>query len=136
MTLIIPQRALETGEKELRTSFRSPMGGGGGVRGVMVRVAPGKGHAKLLRRPIQHIHPLEICSGSPDPTFQVAELPRSGSPDPTSQDAELAPTSDNDERGSDGEDIARPIRTQVRPARRAANQARDRIVGCLIEDQC
>ena len=116
-----------------------------------MRVAPGKGHAKLLRRPIQHIYPLEICSGSPDPTSQVAELPRSGSPnptsqdaelprsgspDPTSQDAELAPTSDNDERGSDGEDIARPIRTQVRPARRAANQARDRIVGCLIEDQC
>ena len=102
----------------------------------MVRVAPGKGHAKLLRRPIQHIYPLEIRSGSPDPTSQVAELPLSGSPDPTSQDAELAPTSDNDERGSDGEDIARPIRTQVRPARRAANRARDRIVGCLIEDQC
>ena len=88
----------------------------------MVRVAPGKRHAKLLRRPIQHIYPLEIRSGSPDPTSQDAELPRSGSPDPTSQVAELAPTSDNDERnderGSDGEDIARPIRTQVRPARR------------------
>ena len=86
-----------------------------------MRVAPGKGHAKLLRRPIQHIYPLEIRSGSPDPTSQVAEL---------------APTSDNDERGSDGEDIARPIRTQVHPARRAVNRARDRIVGCLIEDQC
>ena len=88
---------------------------------VIVRVASGKGHARLLRRPIQHIYPLEI---------------RSGSPDPTSQDAELPPTSDNDERGSDGEDIARPDGTQVRPARKAANQARDRIIGCLIEGQC
>ena len=57
----------------------------GGVRGVIVRVASGKGHAKLLRRPLQHIYPLEVRSGSPDPT------------------SELPPTSDND---ADGEDIA------------------------------
>ena len=31
------------------------------VRGVSVRVISKKGHAKLLRRPVQHIYPLEVC---------------------------------------------------------------------------
>ena len=37
----------------------------GGVRGVIVKVTSRKGHVKYLRRPIQHIYPLDICDNSP-----------------------------------------------------------------------
>ena len=37
----------------------------GKVRGVIIRVVSKKGRVQLLRRPIQHIYPLEIHSTSP-----------------------------------------------------------------------
>ena len=37
-------------------------GADGNVRGVYVKVASSRGHAKVLRRPIQHVYPLEVYS--------------------------------------------------------------------------
>ena len=86
----------------------------GGTRGVIVRVTSKRGHVKFLRRPIQHIYPLEIqCSSSNLPP-EVDDVP------PTHDDVP------DEHRQCDA--------NTVRPVRRAATQARDRIVGCLIED--
>ena len=80
----------------------------GKVRGVYVRVTSKKGHAKILRRPIQHIYPLEVRSSLPpvEPCQDTAEEP--------------APAVSED--------------VQRRPVRRAAAQARDRVLGCLMDD--
>ena len=85
----------------------------GGIRGVLVRVSCKKGH-RLLRRPIQHIYPLEARSN----------ITSEADNDPPSNDSQ------------DNEEQALTDTANVRPVRRAATEARDRIVGCLIEDQC
>ena len=91
----------------------------GGIRGVIVKVTSRKGSAKLLRRPIEHIYPLEVRSKSPDLTLEDHTSP---------------PALDDDKQVSDVEEITPPDGTQIRPVRTAATHARDRIVGCLMED--
>ena len=66
-----------------------------------MRVVSKKGHARLLRRPIQHIYPLGNQSDLP---AAVSRLPSE---------------SDYDEQGSDGEDNALP-ETRSRPVRKAS----------------
>ena len=78
----------------------------GRVRGVCVKVMSKKGYIRILRRPIQHIYPLEVRSDLPDP-----------SPEPH-QDKATPATSEG---------------VPSRPVRRAATQARDRILGCLMD---
>ena len=90
----------------------------GGIRGVLVRVTSKRGHVKLLRRPIQHIYPLEVHCGSHD----------------LSPKADDVPPADDDIQGPDGEERTLPDATNARPVRRAATQARDQIIGCLSED--
>ena len=80
------------------------------VHGVYVKVMSKKGHAKVLRRPIQHIYPLEVRSDSADVSVE---------PQQDSIDEVTPPTS---------EDIWRC------PVRRTATQARDHVLGCLIDD--
>ena len=79
----------------------------GRVRGVYVKVLSKNGHIKVLRRPIQHIYPLELQSNRPD------------SPLESHRDDVTADTSNN---------------VRNRPVRRAAAQARDRVLGCLMDD--
>ena len=82
-------------------------GSDGRIRGVYVKVMSKKGHIKVLRRPIQHIYPLEVRSDLPVP-----------SPEPRQDDATPAASED----------------VQSRPVRRATTQARDRVLGCLMKD--
>ena len=79
------------------------------VRGVYVRVMSKKGHTKILRRPIQHVYPLEVRS---NPSDLSPECQQDSTEEPTAV----------------SEDVQR------RPVRRAATQARDRVLGCLIDD--
>ena len=84
----------------------------GGIRGVLVKVSCKTGH-RLLRRPIQHIYPLEVRNNI---TSKADNVPPSDG---------LLP---------DGEEQVSPDTVDTRPVRRTATQARDRIVGWLIED--
>lgn len=43
------------------------------VRGVRVRVISKKGHPRTLRRPLQHIYPLEIRHESTEANVELAE---------------------------------------------------------------
>ena len=65
---------------------------------------------KMIRRPIQHIYPLEVCNEPSEPT--VANTPSS---------SESAPTT-----------VTKYIRP--RSTRRAAVQARDRIVAVTMDN--
>ena len=64
---------------------------------------------KYLRRPVQHIYPLEVsCSSSPP------------------EDDGKTHTDDDRQDLDEG--------SHTRPTRKSAEQARDRIIGCLIKD--
>lgn len=97
-------------------------GADGVVRGVHVRVMSRKGHPKTLRRPLQHIYPLEVrCEPTDDETHGAEDVACNGSDNPS-----LTPM-----------EIAEPTISSTvcrRPTRMAAIQARDRILGCAIED--
>lgn len=82
-------------------------GADGRVRGVRVKVLSKGGQVKMIRRPIQHIYPLEVRSpmGStvsrtpvPEDTFVESSRPRS--------------------------------------TRKAAMQARDRIIAAMMDNDC
>lgn len=76
------------------------------VRGVYVKVVTGRGQLRVLRRPVQHIYPLEVRPNSPDPL----EPPANESATTTSEV------------------------NHNRPVRKSATQARDRILGCLNDN--
>ena len=82
-------------------------GSDGVVRGVCMKVASKKGQPRILRRPLQHVHPLEVSSDSCNGSQGDQGTP----PDPES----LLPVS-------------------KRPTRRAAEEARSRITHCLADD--
>lgn len=100
-------------------------GSDGIVRGVYVRVMSKKGRPKTLRRPLQHIYPLEVryepIDGDPAPAEATQDLAPDGHSDPT------PPPFDTTESTPD-DSMSR------RPTRRAATQARDRILGCILDD--
>ena len=83
-------------------------GSDGRVCGVYyVKVMSKKDHINVIQRPIQHICPLEIRFDLPVP-----------SPEPREDDATPATSED----------------VQSHPVRRAATQARDRVLWCLMND--
>ena len=82
----------------------------GKIRGVRVRVVSKGGQVKIIRRPIQHIYPMEVRSRSTDEEVGI------GGSHSTST--------------ADGSDPIRP-----RSTRKAAAHARDRIVGMMMEDE-
>ena len=93
-----------------------------------MRVMSKGGHAKTLRRPLQHIYPLEVRQESLDgepvgnKTSQGSEECPTGEPNSTPpHSAGTAGTTDDSSASS-------------RPVRRAAIQARDRILGCVMDD--
>ena len=92
------------------------------VRGVCVKVTSRTGSPKILRRPLQHIYPLEVRtdtdSGSLEPNH---DMDRSESDNPPLSPVNCA-ESHADNPGSG------------RPVRRTAALTRDRILGCVIED--
>jgi len=104
-------------------------GADGVVRGVRVRVMSKKGHPKTLRRPLQHIYPLEVRC---EPT----EGERAG----VEPDQDEAPDR-HDHPSLTPMETAEPSTSSSvsrRPTRRAAAQASDRILVCAIEfeDSC
>ena len=102
-------------------------GSDGIIRGVYVRVMSKKGYAKTLRRPLQHIYPLEARREPPDSEPLSVE---------TSQDC---PADEPDYSHQCAADAAEPLtpNTSVsrRSVRKAATHARDRILGCAMEDR-
>lgn len=93
-------------------------GADGVVRGVRVRVTSQKGQSKTLRRPLQHIYPLEVCC---EPTRGEMDTSQEETPDGSDP-----PTSTS----------VRTTESSVprRSTRSAAAQARDRILGFAIGD--
>lgn len=91
-------------------------GADGVVRGVFVRVMSKKGRPESLRRPLQHIYPLEVrCEPTAEEPDDVETNTKPG--DPSLETNECA--------------------TNLgRPTRIAAAQARDRILGCAIASVC
>ena len=87
-----------------------------------MRVMSRREHPKTLRRPLQHIYPLEVrCEPTDDETHSAEDVVCNGSDNPS-----LTPMG-----------IAEPTISSTvcrRPTRMAAIQARDRILGCAIED--
>ena len=82
----------------------------GKIRGVRVKVVSKGGQVKIVRRPIQHIYPLEVQSRSTGEEVRVEE----------SHSTLVAKSSD-------------PIRPQS--TRKSAAHAQDRIVGVMMEDE-
>ncbi len=91
----------------------------GKVRGVYVKVMSKKGRTKVLRRPIQHIYPLEIHSNSQGSDLTVSKTP---------------PVSDGHPQDVTEGTGSAPNDTPRRPVRTAAIQARDRVLGCMMDD--
>ena len=81
----------------------------GEVRGVLVRVMSKGGQVKMIRRPIQHIYPLEVGNEPSEPT--IADTPSTTESTPTTATNSVRP----------------------RSTRRAAVQARDRIVAVTMD---
>ena len=99
-------------------------GADGKVRGVRVRVVSKKGHVKILRRPVQHIYPLEVRSGTQtrEPTD-----PKPLIPDPNPGVEQEADPETNREGVS-----AKPEGDCGRPKRGAACNARE-IIRALVD---
>ena len=94
-------------------------GSDGVVRGVHVRVTSKQGYIKTLRRPLQHIYPLEIrCEPTDDGNVVENEQ------DTIAVDSDIPATITTESERS----------SPKRPVRRAATQARDRILGCVMDD--
>ena len=88
-----------------------------------MKVMSKNGHPKILRRPLQHIYPLEVRH---EPTTD-AEPGQDMTPDEPDQPSS---TSVETVESSTSGTMSR------RPTRSAAAQARDRILGCAIEASC
>lgn len=101
-------------------------GSDGVVRGVHVKVMSKKGCSKTIRRPLQHIFPLEVC-GSLTTGNSVSSLPN--------QDVALGRPHDSAAGGSSAEmSTTSDSPVTRRPVRRAAMHAHDRILGCIAGD--
>ena len=101
-------------------------GADGVVRGVRVRVMSKRGHPKTLRRPLQHVYPLEISCGATDgDTHDV----RPNQDKVSSEQNVLSPATVETTSTNDDSTVL-----PARPPRRAATHARDRIFGCAIAD--
>ena len=101
-------------------------GADGVVRGVFVRMMSRKGLPKSLRRPLQHIYPLEVRC---EPT---AEQPSNDIE--TTQDTEPGNTDDPSLPPVETTESTNCSSVLGRPARMAATRARDRILGSAIAD--
>lgn len=104
-------------------------GADGVVRGVRVRVMSKKGHLKTLRRPLQHIYPLEVRCEPTEGERAGVEADQDEAPDGPDHPS-LTPMETAEPSTSSS--VSR------HPTRRAAGQAHDRILGCAIEfeDSC
>ena len=100
----------------------------GVVRGVCLRVTSKTGTSKIIRRPLQHIFPLEVRSNHVDEDSITKDTdPVKDHADSTGPDIQspLPKTGDISNTGSP---------TRRRPVRRAADQARARILDCVMKD--
>lgn len=101
------------------------------VRGAVVRVGSGSQPSSFLRRPIQRLYPLEVRSVASNATDQVAT---------TSDTNDSLTGAESSSRGSTADATVNmdptsidPNTTGTRPRRKAATEARDKIVARLLE---
>ena len=97
----------------------------GRIRGARVRVLSKPGRPTVLKRPIQHLYPLEVGSQQGDPTNAQPEMALTDLRD------DLSTTCRQDDQGTpmDRNEMSQGRRTQ----RHAALEARDRILGCVTD---
>ncbi len=92
------------------------------LRGVRVRVISKGGQVKIIRRPVQHIYPLEVRT-DPQETQYTNVSDR-----PTENVVVRARSTTNADRPT------KNVVVRARSTQKAALQAKDRITECLIED--
>ena len=93
------------------------------VRGVLIRVVSKGGHPKVLHRPLQHIYPLEFrCE------------PTSEEPSDATHNAELGEAAEPSQLPVQITESTTSSPMCRRSTQMAANQARDRILGCVMTD--
>ncbi len=92
------------------------------LRGVRIRVISKGGQVKIIRRPVQHIYPLEVRT-DPQETQHTNVSDR-----PTENVVVRARSTTNADRPT------KNVVVRARLTRKAALQAKDRITECLIED--
>ena len=101
------------------------------VRGAVVRVGSGSQPSSFLRRPIERLYPLEVRSVASNAVDQVAT---------TTDTNDSLTGAESSSRGSTvdttvnmGPTSMDPNTTSTRPRRKAATEARDKIVARLLE---
>jgi len=94
-------------------------GSDGKVRGVYVRVSSKGGRVRVLRRPVQHIYPLEVQSEPSDGEPTNTDPPYMQMESPCNSAESVGTTPDH--------------ASMCRPVRASAVQARDRILGCVTD---
>ncbi len=112
----------------------------GKVRGVRVKVMSKGGRIQFLRRPIQHIYPLEVRSNDNDIDKQPLEV-RSNDNDIEKQPFEVRSNESDvnnevqevDPHSTSSTVNSRPSRS--RSSRKSAAHARDRIAGVVMDSE-
>ena len=104
----------------------------GHVRGALVRVKSGSGLSAFLRRPIQRLFPLEIHA---ETTRNLSDMDHGKSSEGTSETVPVGDTSINNCSEEDSSVEVPEVTPEVttRPRRRAAMEARDKIVARLLD---
>ena len=93
----------------------------GGIRGARVCVQSKTGRATVLKRPILHLYPLEVC------------CQEDSQPEKTSEDVEDNETPSNPQSENQDPQTVIEAPQGVRPRRSAAIEARDWILGCVTD---
>lgn len=106
------------------------VGRDGEGRVAIVKVLSKEGHVSMLRRSVQNLYPLEICEGT---TREPLEDNLSPQETTTSRsDSNDDSTNESTRNVNEVPNVVPPIRRQS--GRIASQEARDRIVGQLLED--
>jgi hypothetical protein len=98
------------------------------VRGAVVRVKSGQGASSFLKRPIQRLYPLEVCHSESDRTKPED---KDVTAEPSAEETRLGEPADESST-PDGIERDIPPNQNGRPKRRAALEARDRIMARLM----
>ena len=116
----------------------------GGVRGALIRTQTKSGSSTILRRPIQHLYPLDVCSPT-QRSISATTSNRIGEQSESTQDSHES-TQDSHESTQDSHESTQDSHESTdssgsnpnrlgRSQRRAATQARDRILGLSVMDE-
>ena len=102
----------------------------GGVQGALIRTQTKSGSSTILRRPIQHLYPLDVCSPT-QRSISATMSNRIGEQSESTQDSHESTQDSHESTDSSGSNPNRLGRSR----RQAATQARDRILGLSVMDE-